>query len=108
MFNMSTQLETMNTIVCKNPDAIKIIQITDTHILEDDAPSFYDFDTSASLNKVIECINQNEQDADLILLTGDLVHQPTETTYQKLADYLSALKTPLYCLPGNHDGFLIV
>lgn len=95
--------ETIIELITKVPETINIIQITDTHIVDDGAPSFSDFDTSASLIKVIEEIRENESDADLILLTGDLVHEPTETSYQKLADHLSVLTTPLLCLPGNHD-----
>lgn len=83
---------------------VSIIQITDTHILDDGAPTFNDFDTSASLIRVIEKIKKTETDADLILLTGDLVHEPTRTAYQKLADHLSALTIPVLSLPGNHDA----
>lgn len=84
-------------------EAIKLIQITDTHILDDGAPSFNDFDTSASLLKIIDKIKTDEAEADFILLTGDLVHEATSTSYQKLAAHLSSLTFPVYCLPGNHD-----
>lgn len=84
-------------------DSIKVIQITDTHIMDDGAPSFNDFDTSASLQSIIEKIKDDELDADFILLTGDLVHEATKTSYQKSADHLSSLTHPVFCLPGNHD-----
>ena len=84
-------------------DSIKVIQITDTHIMDDGAPSFDGFDTSASLGQVIKKIKKNESDADCILLTGDLVHEATKSSYQKLADHLSSLTVPLLSLPGNHD-----
>jgi 3',5'-cyclic-AMP phosphodiesterase len=95
--------ETITRLDSNVPDMITVIQITDTHILDDGAPSFNDYDTSASLIEVIEKIKEAESDADLILLTGDLVHEPTESAYQKLADYLSVLTTPILFLPGNHD-----
>ncbi|MBL1141002.1 MAG: 3',5'-cyclic-AMP phosphodiesterase [Proteobacteria bacterium] len=84
-------------------NTIKIIQITDTHIIDDGAPSFNDFDTTASLHQVVEKIREDEHDADCVLLTGDLVHDATKSSYQKLADLLSSLTTPLLSLPGNHD-----
>jgi 3',5'-cyclic-AMP phosphodiesterase len=87
----------------KSSDSIKIIQITDTHIQDDDALSFSGFDTSASLLQIIKSIKINESNADLILLTGDLVHKATKSAYQKLADHLLPLTTPVRCLPGNHD-----
>lgn len=91
-------------VIIKSSDSIKIIQITDTHILDNSASSFNDFDTSASLLQIIESINNNEADADLILLTGDLIHEATKNAYQKLADHLSALSLPIFYLPGNHDN----
>ena len=84
-------------------DTISIIQITDTHILDDGADSFDGFDTSASLERVIDHINMNAIGAELVLLTGDSVHEPTVTAYQKLAGHLERLSLPVYFLPGNHD-----
>jgi Icc protein len=41
--------------------------------------------------------------ADLILLTGDLVHEPEAASYRVLRSLLSRLELPVYWLPGNHD-----
>jgi 3',5'-cyclic-AMP phosphodiesterase len=84
-------------------DSIKLIQITDTHIMDDGAPSFNDFDTSESLSNIIKKIREDESNIDCVLLTGDLVHEATKSAYQKLADHLSSLTIPLFTLPGNHD-----
>ena len=85
--------------------SIKLIQITDTHIL-DDGPkpkAFNDFDTSVSLKQVVTKIKTDEPDTDCVVLTGDLVHEPGKNAYQKVADHLSPLTIPLMSLPGNHD-----
>jgi 3',5'-cyclic-AMP phosphodiesterase len=95
--------EPITELKIKSPDSIKIIQITDTHIQDDGAPLFNDFDTSASLLQIIKSIKDNEADADLILLTGDLIHEATKSAYQKLVDHLLPLTAPVLCLPGNHD-----
>ncbi len=83
--------------------SIKIIQITDTHVLNDGESVFDDFDTSKSLSSVIDAIKRKEGDADAVLVTGDLVHTPSEAAYQKLADHLASVPASLFCLPGNHD-----
>ncbi len=85
------------------PESFKLVQITDTHIVDDGETLFNDFDTSASLKAVVKHFIAAENDADLVLLTGDLVHEPTETAYQKLADALAAVSAPVFYLPGNHD-----
>ncbi len=101
---MIESTETITKRSNKAPDRLNIIQITDTHILDDGAPSFNEYDTSASLMRVVSKIMETESDVDLILLTGDLVHEPTKTSYQKLADHLSVLTAPILSLPGNHDA----
>ncbi len=83
--------------------SIKIIQITDTHVLNDGESVFDDFDTSKSLTSVIDVIKREEGDADVVLVTGDLVHTPSEAAYQKLADHLASVPASLFYLPGNHD-----
>lgn len=85
--------------------SIKLIQITDTHILDEgmNPRSFDGFDTSVSLKKVVAKVRTDENNADCIILTGDLVHEPSVNAYQKLADNLSTLTIPIISLPGNHD-----
>ena len=73
---MNYNKETIIELKANDPDTINIIQITDTHILDEGAPSFNDYDTSASLVNIIKEIKINESSTDLILLTGDLVHEP--------------------------------
>jgi Icc protein len=40
---------------------------------------------------------------DLLLATGDLVHDASETGYKRLLGRLKLTEIPTYCLPGNHD-----
>ena len=90
-------------IAPRQTDRVKVIQITDTHIVDENETLFNDFDSSASLKSVIDTIKTREDDADLVLLTGDLVHEPTDNAYQRLADHLATMTLPLFYLPGNHD-----
>jgi 3',5'-cyclic-AMP phosphodiesterase len=91
------------TIEARNHDCIRLIQITDTHIFESDDSAFDGFDTSASLQRVIEHIKLREEQADMVLLTGDLVHESFNLAYEKLKNQLHSLSMPVFCLPGNHD-----
>ena len=91
-------------IKARNPDCIRVIQITDTHIFESADADFDGCDTSASLQRVIEHIKLQEEQADLVLLTGDLVHEPVYLAYENLKNQLHSLTMPVFCLPGNHDA----
>lgn len=86
----------------KNPDILEILQITDCHIFSTTEDRFDGVDTAASLARVIDSINTNEC-PDLVLVTGDLVHDGETAAYERLLSLLKRLKFSVYCLPGNHD-----
>lgn len=75
-------------------NALKIVQISDLHLGS--------FANATPVEKIVELIN--EQDADIVFFTGDLVnYKATELT-----PYISILKkikskTSVYSILGNHD-----
>lgn len=81
---------------------VSIIQISDTHIEADPNARFDGIDCAATLKTVLTHINRHE-DPDLILLTGDLVHEPGSDSYRRLNDLLQVAPVPVYVIPGNHD-----
>jgi 3',5'-cyclic-AMP phosphodiesterase len=90
-------------IKTRNPDCIRVVQITDTHIFKDVGGCFDGVDTTASLKAVIAHIKQQAYTPDIVIVTGDLVHDPVPTAYERLREQLLGLDSPVVCLPGNHD-----
>lgn len=41
---------------------------------------------------------------DVVVISGDLVHNVQLEEYKRLQELLSALKMPVFLLPGNHDS----
>ncbi|MDD5034308.1 MAG: 3',5'-cyclic-AMP phosphodiesterase [Methylococcaceae bacterium] len=82
---------------------IRIIQITDFHLLADPLQTMMGISTEQSLLQVIDLAWRNHPQTDLILMTGDLVQEPGVATYTRLKKRLEMLPVPCYCLPGNHD-----
>jgi Icc protein len=82
--------------------ALRLLQITDSHILPDPEARFYGVDSAASLRAVIE--QANRAPFDLVLFTGDLAQDPVPQSYRRLADLCAGLRAPCYWLPGNHDS----
>lgn len=91
------------TISLAGDGVIRLAQITDTHILARQDETFMGVDTYASLAAVIAAIGELKPGPDLILVTGDLVHDPSTAAYHRLAALLGELQAPVCCLPGNHD-----
>lgn len=84
-------------------DAVRFIQISDTHISADPEEKFDELNTYDSLNHVIQAIQQQGLQYDFVIVSGDLVHEPTHEAYERLKDLLRQFPCPVYCLPGNHD-----
>lgn len=79
----------------------KVVQITDSHILENKNDLLYGTNTLDHFSRIIQYIA--EQDFDIVLFTGDLSHHGNRESYQLINHELSILDKPIYCIPGNHD-----
>ena len=98
------------------------IQITDHHVTASETELLKGFSTRYAFRTVLQHIAQHVGNrADFIISTGDLVENPSETTYQAFLHMLNARNAstkmpgplfisaegfqefPMYLLPGNHD-----
>ena len=75
------------------------IQISDSHI--DDDKLVMGVDSEANLSAIVSNISKHYYDA--LLISGDLAHNGTLESYQKLLKILNSIATKIYVLPGNHD-----
>ena len=82
-----------------------IVQITDIHLTHSEDMELYGVDTGATLEKVVNEIQQLSHPPEIIIATGDLSEDGSERTYLRLRHILGKLNTPVYVLPGNHDDF---
>jgi Icc protein len=84
------------------PGSLRIVQLTDTHLYADPAGCLLGLNTLNALDAVLD-LTQQLGPTDLVLATGDLVHDASAAGYSRLRERLSGLDAPVYCLPGNHD-----
>lgn len=85
-------------------DAFWVLQVTDMHLYDDPRETLLGVNTQDSFKQVLrDAINNKQRKPDLIVLTGDLVHDNSEAAYRRLGGILSDTGIPAYCLPGNHD-----
>jgi Icc protein len=85
------------------PRALRLLQLTDCHLPAAAGELVQGLDTDASLRAVLDQGLTGDPPYDLVLLTGDLVEQPTPASYALLSEHLDRLSVPYLCLPGNHD-----
>lgn len=82
---------------------MKIIHLTDPHIVAAPEP-LYGTDPRQRLARAIAHINRHHNDAAFVWMTGDLVHDGAEASYQALRAVLADCRVPVHLGLGNHDA----
>jgi Icc protein len=85
------------------PDTLRVLQITDTHLYAEPDSRLLGVNTLDSFRAVIDAFKHIDWQTDLVLATGDLVHDASPSGYRDLAQTLNHFGQPVLCLPGNHD-----
>lgn len=69
----------------------------------DSTGSFRGRVTYASLSAVLADYEERDWQADLVIVTGDLIQDDSAGAYEHFCQQLGALGLSVYCVPGNHD-----
>lgn len=82
--------------------AVRLVQLTDPHLVGDPAGEMRGVCTLHTLRRVLRGAAAEIAAADALLLTGDLVHDDAGG-YAWIREELGGLGKPVLCIPGNHD-----
>jgi Icc protein len=82
---------------------LKVLQLTDSHLYADPYRCLLGINTLETFDQVLAQALYEQGVPDLLLATGDLVHDASDTGYKRLLGRLKLTGIPTYCLPGNHD-----
>ena len=85
-------------------DALWVLQLSDTHLYADPEGTLAGVNTHDTMLQTLDmALRTLPRKPDLLIATGDLVHDASTAGYDRLALSLLELEIPVYCLPGNHD-----
>jgi Icc protein len=88
--------------------AVRLLQISDTHLGAADGDALLGINTDQSLQAVLSLAASDGRLADLLLVTGDIAADGDAAAYQRLEHYLEGFTAddgpPAFWLPGNHDS----
>lgn len=84
-------------------DSVRVLQFTDTHLYADPDQRLAGVQTQHSFRDCVELARQRHWPPDLVILSGDLVHDASEAGYFRLRDTIADFGVPACVLPGNHD-----
>lgn len=90
-------------IIKRAEKALRLIQITDSHLFRDPSAALLSLNTQHSFEKVLELVTENEPTIDLILATGDISQDASRESYVRFGQAMDALGAPFVWIPGNHD-----
>ncbi len=84
-------------------NAVKLLQLTDTHLFSEANGCLLSVNTLDSFHAVIEEIKNQAVEYDAVLATGDISQDHSIRSYQRFELGVSQLNKPCFWLPGNHD-----
>jgi len=90
-------------IAAADSAVVRLVQITDCHILAAADERLHDMDTRLSFETVSRAAVASNAELDLVLATGDLSQDASAASYQYLAARFDEIGLPLFWIPGNHD-----
>jgi Icc protein len=81
---------------------VRLLQFSDTHLFADPAGEIRGVRSLASLRACLDHARRRHLPADVIAMTGDLVHDDARA-YDALELALDGFRVPVLLIPGNHD-----
>jgi len=77
--------------------------VTDPHLFADSGGDLRGTVTYASLCAVLDHYRDSDWQADLVVVTGDLIQDDSPEAYEHFCRLLGALGLDVHRVPGNHD-----
>lgn len=82
---------------------MKILQISDCHIRNNEEALVYGVNPRKRLKFIINKILDEEKNVDFIILTGDISDDGSIHSYQYVANLFEKMNKKIYFINGNHD-----
>ena len=82
---------------------MKFVLLSDLHFVPE-GRSLFGLHPQKRFEPCIGIINTEHQDAEFILVAGDLVHRGEPEAYRSVASTLSRFEKPVHLMLGNHDN----
>ncbi|MEM8505725.1 MAG: metallophosphoesterase [Cyanobacteria bacterium P01_D01_bin.1] len=79
-----------------------LAHISDLHVMVPGDLAYGVVDTEPMVERAIAHLATHSP--DIVVITGDLVHNAQLAEYKRLRAMLELLQMPVYLIPGNHDS----
>jgi Icc protein len=83
---------------------VRLLQLTDPHLFEDESRELYGVNTAASFRATLaKALAVAPGPLDAILVTGDIAEDGRRGTYERFRTMMGGLGVPVLCIAGNHE-----
>lgn len=82
---------------------LRLVQVTDCHLYANPGRCLAGLNTLDTFDAILDLVKTEFGSSDIILATGDLVHDASPLGYTRMRSRFEKLNLPVRCLPGNHD-----
>lgn len=83
--------------------SLRILQLTDPHLMADPDGTLLGMNTRESLDAVIALADREPYAPDLVIASGDIAQDGSETAYRVFQEKMNGYACPVVWFPGNHD-----
>lgn len=91
------------TDVSTQETPLRVLHVTDTHLFAAESDDLAGVRTEQTCLEVLSHVRSEAGRLDLVLHTGDLVHDYSAAAYSRLRERLLDFGVPTLVIPGNHD-----
>lgn len=88
------------------PERLTFLNLSDLHFSAEGEPAQDGFNLSRSIGGQLRALVgefNSDETLDFVVLTGDLVADPSESNLREVRKILNGLRVPYHVVPGNHD-----
>jgi Icc protein len=82
---------------------MRIVQITDTHLIPHVGEKFLGVDTFLTLCKAVDKARSLKPQPDAFVVTGDIAEGGDAATYHRFREIFEEYPIAVFVVPGNHD-----
>ncbi|WP_111498237.1 3',5'-cyclic-AMP phosphodiesterase [Marinobacter bohaiensis] len=87
---------------------LRVLQVTDPHLMDDPDGVLLGIKTSESLQAVLDLIDRAEDAPDLVLASGDISQDGSEGSYRQFQAIMARFACPVIWMAGNHDDAAVM
>lgn len=87
----------------QHADYLSLVEISDLHLFDDTTKYYNHINPQQNFFAIMDLMKQLDAQPDLLVMTGDLLQEPSQVGYDNLFSKIDGLNIDYVAIAGNHD-----